>query len=542
MASKNNKRVVSIPNVVIWSWMRTVLELCGTELFVFAYLFSQTFDVSHKCYACLADMETWIGATRQTITRNIDNLVKKGFVIKECSKDAMNPIIKHNSYMVDTQLITKMCEESDHDSYLNFLDSYRLMLKQKFPEDGTQIDDYLSELITWHDSKDITVCVRLNELASLIYTNVDDNKSITDVLEYVRKSNKKLSHYPEKSYIEKNITLESPNEVSEPVQNKLFSAEPKKKSKKALKAEWDADKRAMNVEFIMMKVGGNEELAELLDNFLDTDNGRSYTPAQWEKQLDILYRYGRTPERMIEGVNISYMNNYRQLYIIDKTEKDIDLKLSEIDEYVTEQADGNEELKDLLCSYITDVPVAKSCSIRQFKMKLRDLSNLCRTTDEKLASVKRSYQNSYASLAYKSKSNEDVPIDIDRKLDKVHEFIKEGFYHLCDGLEDALVLYVTETSAGRTMTYTKFCTVLDGLRVFCFDDRDKVIKVKQAIQNNADYFAREDFNETKKLKDRLESRSGKADSLDRSRKQKVMMEKLKNPNDSRLDDVPKMKF
>jgi len=245
---------------------------------------------------------------------------------------------------------------------------------------------------------------------------------------------------------------------------------------------------------------------------------------------------------MIEGVNISYMNNYRQLYLIDKTEKDIDLKLSEIDEYVTEQADGNDELRDLLCSYITDVPSAKSCSIKQFKMKLRDLSNLCKTTDEKIASVGRSYQNSYAALAYKSKSDEDVPVDIDRKLDKVHEFIKEGFYHLCDGLEDALILYVTETPVGRKMTFAKFCVALDGLRVFCFDDRDKVIKVKQAIQNNADYFAREDFLESKKLAERLESRSGKADSLDRSRKQKVMMEKLKNPNDKRLDDVPKMNF
>ena len=83
MASKDLSHINSVPNIVMWSWMRTVLRLCGSELLIFSYIFSQTFDSSHRCYACLIDMEDWFGVTRQTISRNIDRLVEKGFVLIE---------------------------------------------------------------------------------------------------------------------------------------------------------------------------------------------------------------------------------------------------------------------------------------------------------------------------------------------------------------------------------------------------------------------------------------------------------------------------
>ena len=63
------------PTIVVWSWMRTVLNLSGSELLIFSYLYSQTFDDSHKCYTTLSDMSDWFGLTRQTISRNIDKML-----------------------------------------------------------------------------------------------------------------------------------------------------------------------------------------------------------------------------------------------------------------------------------------------------------------------------------------------------------------------------------------------------------------------------------------------------------------------------------
>ena len=129
MGDVNNPTM--IPNIIMWSWMRTVLKLSGSELLIFSYLFSQTFDSVHKCYTCLSDMTEWFGITRQTISRNIDKLVEKNFVSKECLADITNPIIKHNNYSVNTEYITELCENSDYNSYSNFLDSYRMILHQK---------------------------------------------------------------------------------------------------------------------------------------------------------------------------------------------------------------------------------------------------------------------------------------------------------------------------------------------------------------------------------------------------------------------------
>jgi hypothetical protein len=138
--------------------------------------------------------------------------------------------------------------------------------------------------------------------------------------------------------------------------------------------------------------------------------------------------------------------------------------------------------------------------------------------------------------------NSSTSVDEDKKIEKIRSFIKTGYYQLCDGLEDALISYVKETDVGRKMSYSAFCNILDNLRLYCLDDIDKVGKVKLAIQNNSSKFATEDYDETRRLRNKLETRESKAQSLDRSRQQKVIMAKMKNPNDPRLVDVPKVKF
>ena len=514
-----------VPNIIVWSWMRTVLNLCGAELMIFSYIFSESFDSVHRCYTSLTDMESWFGITRQTISRNIDRLCEKAFIYKETNQDPITPIIKHNNYRVNMKTVTKLCENADYTSYKNFLDSYSYILKNVFPQSSVDIDKYLSNLLQWHETKNIKVCITLNEIATLLQTDeVDTSLNLNDLLSSLS-------------------SLESckntPKQDETPKAQKLFNTDSKVR-RKTLKNEWQVSKKEMNSEFVFLKASGNTQLLELLNGFLETTNGKNYNPTQWQQQLDNLYKYGRTVDRMIEGVRTSFMNNYRSLYLVDKSEVDMDKKLLEISNYVKQYDPNNEGLKKWLDLYVTEVPKGKSSTLNQFKLMLDNLTNICKTTEDKINSVKLSYTNSYSALAYVSaskNSDTDTCVDMDAKEVIIVNFITQGYYQLCDGLEQSLYEYIHETSSGRSMTATSFTNALDNLRLFCLEDTDKVSKVKAAIQNNSNKLATEDFEETRKLKARFETRQSMADSFDRSRKARVEMQKRKNPNDPRLKNI-----
>ena len=508
--------------------MRTVLGLAGTEILIFSYVYSQSFDSIHKCYTPLCEMEDWFGVTRQTISRIIDRMECKNYFIKETHQDTHNPMIKHNSYQVNMTTISELCENSDHDSYKNFLDSYSYVLKSNFPSCSGTIDSYLDSLLQWHRNKNISIKVTLNDLATILESNNGDC-SISDIISNITK--KKTDN---------KISLPTIKQSAQTKKSDKLFGEQKKKSTRTTKNEWLVTKQEMSKEFVFMRAGGNLDLLNALCDFLSTKNGQSYSPAQWENQLDNLYKYGRTVERMIEGVRNSFMNNYRALYIVDKSEIDIDKKLSEIDRYVSNNG-NNEELKKWLCLYVTEVPKGKSSTITQFKLMLENLDKICNTESEKVESVKVSYTNSYSALAYKTTSASSnttiAETDMEAKETLIHEFIKTGYYQLCDGLEQSLLDYIHTTSNGMGMACNKFEIALNNLRLFCLEDDDKVNKVRFSILADKPYLATEDFEETRKLKARLETRETMATSMDRSRKLRVEQEKLKHPNDPRLKDV-----
>ena len=521
-----------VPSIVLWSWMRTILNLSGNELLIFAYLFSQTFDSIHRMHNSLYDMEEWFGITRQTISRNIDSLVDKGLVVKSCSQDKDRPLIKHNSYTVCTKKICDLCESSDETQYANFLESYSFILKQKYPNDCTKIDDYIQSLSDFHANKDMEIKITVNELAKLICGG-SDGASLADVLNSVRKDSGTVRNYRKTSYIE-NTPKQEP--VSQPIS---LIQPPKRQSRRSKKNEWDEAKRQMVCEFVYYHARGNSELQEILNQFLDTDNGRSYNPTQWQQQLDNLYNHGRTIQRMIDGVRNSYMNNYKTLFIVDKSEVDIDAKITEAQVFVRDYAENNQELLEYLVKYITEVPRGKSYKIGQFRLALKDLAAICPTVEQKISSVKRSYTYSYASLAYSGNqvSNTAMVVDIDAKMAAVDSFIANGYYQLCDGLGDALKSYIENTDTGKSCTLNEFSIMLNNLRLFCVDDADKVIRVQMATKNNYNKFATEDYAETARFRERHETRESIADGIDRSRKARVMQHKRRHPDDPRLVDI-----
>ena len=541
-----------MPDITIWSWMQSVLKLSATELMIFAYLFTKTFDNVHRCYTALDTMADWFGMTRQAISRHITKMCDRGFINRVQFQDKANPIIKHNSYAVCISYVTELCENSDSDTYKNFLDSYRHILQQKFPNDIRTVDEYIRSLEIWHSTKDMQVSVTIGELAQLISNDTeDDSIRLTDLLAMIRKN--ASERYAGTPY---EFIAESANDTKKKAPKKKkgafdIIADAKKKTRrtstKAKKEEWNEAKREITSEFITMRVNGNTELMNLLNAFLDTANGNSLSPQQWQIQLDELYALAVTPERMIEGVKRSFMNNYKSVYIADKSENDIAKKLKRIKEYVDENADGSEELYKLLESYILETQHGKSCTDNMFAMALENLSELCPTTQQKIDSVRVSYTNGYKALAYTKRTQggnynnnnnaQSNPIDIVEKKQSVDSFIKNGYYHLVDGLRDALYTYVETTTVGQNMPLNMFNILLNNLRLFCFDDREKVNKVRTAIQNNSAKFAYESFEETRMLQARNETRESMAKSLDRSRKQRVEVFKKSNPNDERVSDV-----
>lgn len=523
----------TMPDITIYSWMRTALGISGIELIIFAYLFTKTFDNVHRCFTSLDTFSEWFGVTRQAISRHMKNLVNAGMIDIVTYKNEKNTMLKHNSYIVKMDRVTELCE-ADEDSYKKFLFTYSNMLKNKYPKDTMAIDSYIDKLFQWHKVKDIELCVTLSELANMICEETDTVMRFTDVLNLVRDRESKLHRHRASSFTARK--MEDCNSDT----GKLV--EQQKARRKTDRSGWQEKKAAMTDDFVTMRLGGNAELRELIFGFLDTTSGRSYSPKQWEQQLETMYTHGRTIERMIDGVRRSYMNNYRSLYLVDKSEVDIPQKLVEISVYVNSNADGDNELQSLLEAYVTETSKGKGCSINQFRLMLENLSEICTTTEQKIESVKRSYSNSYAALAYKSSNNgqyqaTNAEVDIDKKKEAVSEFIKSGYYQLCDGLEKSLISYIENTQNGRSMPYESFCIALENLRLFCFDDIEKVSRVRTAIQTNANRFATEDYAETNKLKARLETRETMAKSLDRTRKQKVETEKMRNPDDDRLKDV-----
>ena len=495
----------AVPNIILWSWMRNVLKLSGNSLLVFSCIFSQTPDPTHGSCIPMQDFEYWLGLTRQAISRIIKSLCEKNYVCKDCKVNKQNPMIKYNMYFINFNYVRELCQKSCVADYQNFIESYDHALKC-FDESGN-----------------------IDVLTMAQAQNIENVSDIPDVHDALKALNTK--EHSESTYIFKDKKSTTSD------QKTLISA-PKRKSKASKRNEWDVEKRTMSQDFVCMNAQGNEELLELLNNFLDTDNGRSYTPQQWQAQLDNLQIHGRTVQRMIDGVRTSYMNNYRQLYIRDKSEVEIDEKMSLIDEYVASSCNNNEEIKELLISYVMDVPRAKASTARQFKMNLATLSSICTTEESKLNSIRNSYANSYASLAYSnSGTTVSSTVDIDEKIDAVHTFISKGYYHLVKGLQDSLITYVKDTDKGRSVTLSKFNIMLDSLRLYCLDDDDKVSKVKLAIQNNSDKFATEDFSETAKIRAKMETRESLASDYDRSRYQKVVQYKMRHKNDPLVQDV-----
>lgn len=68
----------------IFGWMRTVLQLKGSELELYAIIYGFTHcSEEHKFRGSLQYLSEWTGTTKRSLIANLKSLVDKGLIIKQ---------------------------------------------------------------------------------------------------------------------------------------------------------------------------------------------------------------------------------------------------------------------------------------------------------------------------------------------------------------------------------------------------------------------------------------------------------------------------
>lgn len=509
------------PSFICWHWMRSILGLSGNEMMIFAYLWSLTFGGTSYTASTLADMESWFGLTRQTISKYVDNLQESGYVTKTTLQDTKRRMIKHNYYKVNMANIISICEDASYESYLNFIDSYKNLFIAKFPDEEKKIDVFFDKFINWHKSKNKIMSIKLSDVCSVFD---DEASTFEDLIKSVLNNTDSTKNTPKKRV---------KKEESAPDTPKYETNVEKRRKNPKVSAKMDKLIQ-MNLNFVLNHAENSQELLELLNMFVTDGKGTSYTPTQWEAQLYDLNKYSTSIDSMIESVRNSYKNGYRSVVYKDKSLVEIDKKKYMIGNFCS-LYENTDKLQKLLTSYVTDTQHGKSCTIGQFDIMLTKLADSEMSVEDMVECVENAYAGGWKSFTYGAKVN--TSIDMDEKRAIIDKFIKDGYYYLVPDLKKYLLMYIETTANGMSMTADMFELNLNQLRLNCVTDNDKVRSVMNAITGNKNVLSYEDFSETKAMRQKGTSRDSSAKQADSTRKLHVEKHKKMHPNDPLVADV-----
>lgn len=94
--------------VVVQGWMCNELELKGNELLVFALIYGFSRDGNSKFQGSRKYIADTFNISLPTVDKSLNNLVNKGYLNKEETKDFVNS----NIYFVNFEVVKKLCEGS----------------------------------------------------------------------------------------------------------------------------------------------------------------------------------------------------------------------------------------------------------------------------------------------------------------------------------------------------------------------------------------------------------------------------------------------
>ena len=542
------------PNYTIFAWMRKALKLKGLALMLFSRIFHDSYDGEHCCYSTTAELADGVGVTRQTVSKIISDLVQSEYIIKNVVQEN-NSVKKHNHYIVNMTNITKLCESNSHSVYVNFINSYRDIIIKRFPNDKQTVNDCLNKLIESHKEQSQEFLLNNKTLSSLLYyLSTDNTEKLIDLI-------KRLN---EVDILNDNeTTLKKPNKIQR--KNTLKGSvlkdicTPKTKAKAVSKQESYNNlvekKKSLNANFVFTKGDNNEELLTVLNDFLETDFGRTCSLKQWEYQLNSLEKHCEVAEFMLESVINSFKCNYRSLSFENNNyPKHYKAKKELIQEYVENiYKSNNQETSDItstdlykyLVLYIREVERGKTCTVSQFDAMLDVLYDCCKTVEANVQSVKQSYAGGYKVLAFKDNYNNNnteakVEIDMDKKKQHIEDYCAEAYYYLYPEIKTELLNYLYNTDTGKYSSYETFVEVIRGFDYYSdASEIDKVINIKRAIAGNYKEICKEDYSLTKQLKNRCTTYRENSEYANRLRRQDCEHAFFTNPEDERLKDMPK---
>lgn len=103
--------------VIIQGWMITDLKLKGNQLMIFAVIYGFSQDGESEFTGSISYLREWLGgASKNTITKALNELISQGFIVKR--QEDINGV-KFNRYRVDLEAINNYSAGSEIDQSLN---------------------------------------------------------------------------------------------------------------------------------------------------------------------------------------------------------------------------------------------------------------------------------------------------------------------------------------------------------------------------------------------------------------------------------------
>lgn len=151
-------------HIVIDGWMRSVLELKGNELLVFALIYGFSQDGDSCFYGRRSYLQKWLGVSLPTIDGAINNLLDKNLIIKETN--TINGMV-YNKYKVNLETVEGVVK--------NFIGCKEIL--------------YPHQKILHIDNKYNSSNNNINNNNIYINNNININNKYIDILEYWNSKN-----------------------------------------------------------------------------------------------------------------------------------------------------------------------------------------------------------------------------------------------------------------------------------------------------------------------------------------------------------------
>ncbi len=583
-----------MPNFVVWSWMRTALKLSGSNLMLFAYIYSQSFDSSHCVTTSLTCLSEWFGLTRQTLARNIDRLP---YVTKQTSDDHPCGFYGYYFYRVDMDAMLKDFSTGPDEVYQEFLASYKKLLILKFPDDKKRIEDYFKMFSDWHaglsvamrkEAKSfVTLGNRISNDEECSYKDIDFSTALQDVRDQITQLSNNLSVFlgnGEKETSTK-VTLSNTPILESPPKKSLNTSKPKPKgarrpsdmgiiaksqaSKPASKEEKARIKQEkfnilikelyeLNTDFVTTHNIDDGRIIEALDNYVreiveKEHNPKGLTAFRYKESLKQLAPI-LSPDDMLTHINDAIIGGYTK-FVYDQE------KIKKLNNLYTERLN----IKEVAETFISKFPNASetfSTTIREyvnncvlntdgwtsfaFSCRMNELLNRQLTAEQVITVISDTLSCGWKQWNFRSVDNgststvsQTPTVEMSAKESATDDFFRRHYFYQEPEIKTVLLDYLHNTSHGRSISCAKWDQEMEFLILHRHTNDDMIMAVKDAILHDYEHLCTVDYDKDRRIQHTYGTLVESVRMKDRTRQKHCEQERKKHPDDPRFDGMPR---